>query len=249
MSHEKDPAEPFRQLFWQNWCDILFIHWEVDPADMAAVLPPELEPDLYQGKAWVGLVPFRMTGIRPVGLPALPYLSHTLETNLRTYVKHKDPAKNTTSRAVWFFSLEAVNPFAVIAARLGYGLKYHRANMWLSEQLRTDGSTLFAAGSIRRWPRPAPVTSFVQAEIPAGPFQESQVDTLEHFLVERYALFAQYRRQVVKAFVRHEPYKIKPGRLIDCNPELIAAAGLPIPKNRIENAIVHRAMDVCVRVG
>ncbi|MFM7318870.1 MAG: YqjF family protein [bacterium] len=249
MKPENHSPEPFRQRFWQNWCDILFIHWEIDPAAIAAVLPPKLEPDLYQGKAWVGLVPFRMSGIRPVGLPALPYLSHTLETNLRTYVRHKDQAQNTADRAVWFFSLEAANPFAVVAARLGYGLKYHRANMWLNQHHHADGKTIFAAGSIRRWPDPAPVSSFVQAEIPPGPYQEAKADTLEHFLVERYALFSQHRQRIRKALVRHEPYKIKPATLIDCNPQLIAAAGLPIPRNVIENAIVHRAMDVRVRVG
>lgn len=249
MKSEKHQTEPFRQLFWQNWCDILFIHWEVDPDAIAEVLPPELEPDLYQGKAWVGLVPFRMTGIRPVGLPAVPYLSHTLETNLRTYVKHKDPAKNTESRAVWFFSLEAANPFAVVTARLGYGLKYHRAKMWLNEHHRPDGSTIYAAGSVRQWPGPAPVTSFVQAKIPAGPYDKAQVNTLEHFLVERYALFTQHRGRVKKALVRHEPYRIKPAILTGCDPQLIAAAGLPLPDQVIENAIVHRAMDVRVRVG
>jgi uncharacterized protein len=249
MPVSEPSAEPFRQLFWQDWRDIVFIHWQIDPAAIAATLPDDLEPDLFEGNAYVGLVPFRMTGIRPVCFPAVPYLSHTLETNLRTYVKHKDQDRNTASRAVWFYSLEAENTFAVTVARFGYGLKYHRANMWLKEDVNLDSSSLFAAGSLRRWPAPAPVNSFVQARFEAGPFQPAAEGTLEHFLVERYALFAERRGKLLKSLVRHTPYQIKRGQLLACNPELIAAAGLPIPPDLIQNAIVHRALDVHVRIG
>lgn len=247
MPDGSTPQEKFRQRYWQTWRDILFVHWEVDPAYIRANLPDDLEPELFEGRAFVGLVPFRMTGIRPVFFPAVPYLSRTLETNLRTYVRHKDPAMNTEP-AVWFFSLEAANPVAVVAARLGYGLKYYTASMWLNEQSHEDGSSLFAAGSIRRWPDPAPVSSLVQARVEPGAFQPARVGTLEHFLVERYVLFANRRGRLLKASVRHEPYRIKSGELLACDTGLFAAAGLPMPsKNDV--ALVHRALDVRVRVG
>lgn len=247
MSEPLSDNETFRQKFWQCWRDILFVHWEVDPDDLKVVLPDTLEPDLFQGRAYVGLVPFRMTGIRPVWLPSVPYLSKTLETNLRTYVRHKDPSKNTDP-AVWFFSLEAANPFAVISARLGYGLKYYKAAMWLHEQAQPDGSTLYSAGSQRHWPQPAPVTSLVQARVEAGDFLPAHSGTLEYFLVERYALFAERRGKLLKALVRHEPYRIKPGQLITADTGLFVAAGLPVPE-KPKDALVHRALDVRVRVG
>jgi uncharacterized protein len=239
--------EVFRQRFWQSWRDILFVHWQVDPAHLRAILPDELEPDLFEGRAYVGLVPFRMTDIRPVYFPSFPYLSKTLETNLRTYVRHKDPSKNTTP-AVWFFSLEAANPFAVIAARLGYGLNYFRASMWLHELVYQDGSSLYSAESLRHWPAPAPVSSLVQAWVEPGQFQPAHPGTLEHFLVERYALFAGRQGKLNKALVRHEPYRIKSGELLACNTGLFAAAGLPMTQS-VNNALVHRAADVRVRVG
>ena len=44
----------------QKWKNLLFLHWEI-PIDLAiSLLPPTLEPDLFDGKAWVGLVPFEM---------------------------------------------------------------------------------------------------------------------------------------------------------------------------------------------
>ena len=185
-SYEISDAK-FRQIYWQSWRDLVFVHWPVPPEAIAALLPAELEPDLYQGKAYVGLVPFRMTGIRPVFLPALPGLSRTLETNVRTYVKPRNSHPNAKP-AVWFFSLEAENPVAVTLARLGYGLPYFKADMWLHHH-SVDNTTLFGAGSCRRWPAPAPVSSLVQAEFSnQRPYHAAEVGTLEHFLVDRYAL-------------------------------------------------------------
>lgn len=238
----------FRQIYWQSWQDIAFVHWEADPDAVASLLPPELEPDLYHGKAYVGLVPFRMTGIRPVFLPALPGLSSTLETNVRTYVKRRN-SQGDSIPAVWFFSLEAENTAAVLMARFGYGLPYFKARMWLHKQPQNDNSLLHASGSCRQWPGPAPVESLVQAQFPGDqPFEPAAPGTLEHFLVERYALYARRRGRLTHAVVRHEPYRIQPGRLLACQPWLLTAAGLPTPPAH-QPAIVHRAIDVRVRIG
>jgi uncharacterized protein YqjF (DUF2071 family) len=238
----------FRQIYWQTWRDLVFVHWCVPPEAIAALLPAELEPDLYQGKAYVGLVPFRMTGIRPVFLPALPGLSKTLETNLRTYVKPRKPHSGAKP-AVWFFSLEAENSVAVILARLGYGLPYFKADMWLHQHTVNNNTTLFSAGSCRRWPGPAPLSSLVQAEFSHQPrFHTAEPNTLEHFLVERYALYARRRGRLLYAEVQHEPYRIQPGRLQASQPWLLAAAGVPVPGSD-EPALVHRAADVTVRIG
>jgi uncharacterized protein YqjF (DUF2071 family) len=96
----------FRQIFWQTWRDLVFVHWEVDPAALERLLPPELEPDLFEGKAYVALVPFLMTGIRSVWLPPIPGTARTLETNVRTYVRRRGVAEPIP--AVWFFSLESM---------------------------------------------------------------------------------------------------------------------------------------------
>lgn len=238
----------FRQIYWQTWRDLVFVHWQVPARAITSLLPAELEPDLYQGKAYVGLVPFRMTGIRPVFLPALPGLSKTLETNVRTYVKHRDHHPSAKP-AVWFFSLEAENTAAVTLARLGYGLPYFKAGMWLHEHAQDNNTTLYSASSCRHWPKPAPVSSLVQAEFSdQQPYAPAEAGSLEHFLAERYALYARRRGRLMYAEVQHEPYRIKPGRLVACQPWLLAAAGLPVPGPH-EEALVHRAMDVTVRIG
>jgi uncharacterized protein YqjF (DUF2071 family) len=244
---QQTPYE-FKQIFWQTWRDLVFVHWEVDPATLASRLPPQLEPDLFHGKAYVGLVPFRMTDIRHKYLPVIPGTSQTLETNVRTYVKRRGVPSEPIP-AVWFFSLEAESALAVLVARFGFGLPYHKANMSFERQNSSDGRYWMTARSTRKWPPPLPGESLVEVEysteVTSAP---TTPGTLEHFLMERYALYAVKRGRLVYGQVNHDPYRVVPGRLLKVNPQLLEAAGLPAPAPD-SRALVHRADDVVVRIG
>src|SRR5690349_19630993 len=78
------PDEPW--LMTQSWHDLLFAHWPVDKTRLRELVPPALPLDLYEGRAWVGVVPFHMTNVAPRGLPSLPFVSAFAELNVRTYV-------------------------------------------------------------------------------------------------------------------------------------------------------------------
>jgi uncharacterized protein YqjF (DUF2071 family) len=237
----------FKQIFWQAWREIVFVHWQVDPLLLSSVLPPALEPDLFEGKAYIGLVPFRMTDIRSVWLPAIPGTSSTLETNVRTYVKRRCVAHEPIP-AVWFFSLEAQNALAVTLARLQYGLPYFKASMKLSKE-SLSGVTTITAASSRSWPRPIPATSLVVAEFSSATEKSSATPgTLEHFLFERYALYALKRDRLTYARVVHSPYVFAKGTLTQVDTGLLTAAGL-LPLHGAQNALVHQADDVKVRIG
>src|SRR6266576_3244006 len=108
----------------QNWHHLLFLHWEIPPAELQALLPPGVHLDTFDGKAYAGLVPFTITGVRPIFTPPLPWVSEFHEVNVRTYVHHegRDPG-------VWFFSLDASSVLAVAAARLTYKLPYFNAQI------------------------------------------------------------------------------------------------------------------------
>src|SRR3954453_1579415 len=109
----------------QTWRDLLFAHWQVQPEAIRIVVPEPLEIDLFRGEAWLGVVPFLMTGIQARWLPQLPGLHRSLELNVRTYVKYKDRA------GVYFFSLDAANKALVYGARATYSLPYfHAAMQW-----------------------------------------------------------------------------------------------------------------------
>ena len=57
------PPLPTRQIMHQRWRDISFVHWRVDPARVAPLLPRGVRPDLYDGSAWVARVPGQTLGM------------------------------------------------------------------------------------------------------------------------------------------------------------------------------------------
>jgi uncharacterized protein YqjF (DUF2071 family) len=209
-----------------NWRDLLFLHWPVPAGALRALIPPRLELDLYEGTAYVGLVPFTMTGVRPVGVPPVPGLSSFHETNVRTYVRlgDRDPG-------VWFFSLDAANRIAVKLARGLFHLPYHYARMFLEHELRSESddspASILYAG-VRHWPRPLPASYAIRAT-PTGTVEPARAGTVEHFLVERYLLYSLRKNQLYQGRVHHTPYPLQQANLLSLNESLLAAAGLDLP--------------------
>ena len=225
----------------QQWRDLLFIHWPINPEALRPLIPSQLELDLFEGTAYVGLVPFTMTGVRPVGLPAVAGLSSFHETNVRTYVRlaDRDPG-------VWFFNLEAANSIAVVLARRLFHLPYHYARMFLEHESTASPpapASILYAGT-RRWPGPLPASYSVRA-IPVGPIQLASVGTLEHFLVERYVLFTSWKSRVYQGRVNHTPYPLQSAKLLSLDETLLAAAGIERPE---VGPLAHFAAGVNVEV-
>src|SRR5215470_15978687 len=119
-------------LMAQNWHDLLFAHWEVPLAKMRELVPRSLEIDTFRGRAWMGVVPFRMSGVRLRGTPALPGLAAFPELNVRTYVRAGDRPR------LLFFSLDPANRMAVNGARACFHLPYFYARM----TMRRNGKQL-----------------------------------------------------------------------------------------------------------
>ena len=87
------PAPPrpvSRPVMLQRWNDITWLHWPYRPEVVQAALPPGVRLDTFDGQAWVGLVPFAMTRLRPPGLPPVPWVTTFPEINVRTYVVTPD---------------------------------------------------------------------------------------------------------------------------------------------------------------
>jgi uncharacterized protein YqjF (DUF2071 family) len=103
-----------------TWHDLLFAHWPLPTEALAPLLPDGVELDLFDGEAWLGIVPFRMSGVRLRRLPPLPGTGAFPELNVRTYVRAGGKP------GVWFFSLDARSALAVAIARAWFRLPYHR---------------------------------------------------------------------------------------------------------------------------
>jgi len=240
----------------QTWHDLLFMHWPVDPGALAPALPAPLELQTFDGSAWLGIVPFRMSGVRLAGLPALPRLSAFPELNVRTYVTL--PERDGAPRpGVWFFSLDAARRLAVAVARSWFGLPYHHAAMSCAaegEAVRYACRRL-GAGAARAGPTgaaggrvvaAATAASFVGRYGPAGPVRLAATGRLEHFLTERYCLYALDRRgRLRRAEVHHAPWPLQPAQAVIERNTMTAPLGLPLPASE---PLLHFARRLDVRV-
>ena len=185
-----------------RWLDLCFLHWRVEADALAGLIPRGLTLDTFDGSAWIGVVPFRMTGVAARAMPRVRRFSDFAELNVRTYVTAGDKP------GVWFFSLDATQPLAVRIARKVFHLAYVDARI----ELARAGDSV-AYHSVRT------ETGRGEAELavryaPTGPPQPGAPGTLEHFLTERYCLYAANRAgSVFRTEVDHVPWPLQPAEV------------------------------------
>lgn len=218
-----------------QWRDLLFLHWEFEPSLVQQLLPRGLELDLFEGRAYVGLVPFEMAQVRPHFVPDLGRLGHFHsrfpELNVRTYVVRDGVP------GVWFFSLDAASSLAVIAARIWFRLPYFKARM---RARQTKGG--FDFWSKRLWPAPFEANCRVRYA-PSGSEKRAEPDSLEEFLVERYVLYSKRGEQLFRGRVFHEPYPLREARVQSLRESCLRAAGFERPTGA-PHALFSRGVDV-----
>ena len=214
-AHRPWPMPDRAWVMTQTWNDLLFAHWPVDVAAVRALVPAAFELDLFDGQAWLGVVPFHMTNVTPRFVPPLPWLSQFPELNVRTYVRVGDKA------GVFFFSLDAANPVAVGAARTLLNLPYFTARMAVT----ADG------GGIRYDSRRegGPQADFQAAYRGLGDPRPPRPGTLEYFLTERYCLYAVKRGFPYRLEIHHPPWPLESAAAEISVNTMADAAGLRLP--------------------
>ena len=181
----------------QTWCDLLFAHWPVPAGTLRPLVPPELEIQEREGSAWVAVVPFRMEDVAPRLVPALPWLSAFPELNVRTYVAHGGVP------GLWFLSLDAARRLAVWAARRFFHLPYFHARM---EVEREGGAVAYRS---ERLDHPRGLRFEATYEPVSAPY-EAEPGTLEHWLTERYRLYARGSDGALRRVeVHHRPWPLQ----------------------------------------
>lgn len=194
--HRPWPVPERSWVMGQTWDDLLFIHHRVPVDELRALVPDGLEVQQHSGSGWLGVTPFVVTGLRPRGLPPFPLVSSFRELNVRTYVTRDDKP------GIWFFSLDASSAVAVEAARRLYRLPYFRAEISVHQRgrelvyhcSRDEGKAFSATYG------------------PDGDVFAAAAGSLEHFLTERYCLYAQHEGELFRADIHHRPWPLQPAR-------------------------------------
>ncbi|MFJ4693012.1 YqjF family protein [Streptomyces sp. NPDC088766] len=226
------PRRLRRVLFRQFWRDLVFLHWEVDPFDVARLLPPGTVPDLYRGRAYAGLVFFRMEDLAFGNGPPLPYLGTFNEVNVRLYSRDA-----LGRRGVVFRSLDCDRLLPVLAARAAFGLPYR----WARVSRQWHGRRLVYRTRGRAHEHPS---GRVRVQVSDDTVRPRPLD---EFLTHRWGL---HERGPTKTYYlpnAHPVWTFRRCDLLDWDASLLAAAG--VPPVRAEPDSVLYAPGVPVRFG
>ena len=205
-------------LLRMRWVDLLFAHWPLDPGQLGGLLPAGLEPELHDGRAWLGIVPFTMADVAPRGVPAIPRLSRFPELNVRTYVRHRGVP------GVWFLSLDAASRPTVEGARRAFHLPYFRAEMTAVRE-----ADVVTYASIRADGRGSPA-AFAARYGPTGPPALATPGSLEAFLTDRPRLFAvDGRGRISQTSVEHAPWPLRPAWAEITTNTMASSHGIDLP--------------------
>jgi uncharacterized protein YqjF (DUF2071 family) len=217
------------------WHDLAFLHWPIEANLLQPFLPPDLEIDTFDGRAWLGVVPFRMTEVCPRRVPRWLGSRNFAELNLRTYVRQRwEPSYP----GVWFFSLDAASWLGVRVARLWYGLPYYDAQIAIERR----GEAIDYRS--RRTHRRAPSAELRVSYEPLGPPQQAQPGSFEYWLTERYALYSARARGGTKiGHIHHRPWPLQPGKARVQSCDMTRLLNLDLPEI---DPVVHVAKEVPV---
>jgi hypothetical protein len=202
----------------QTWTDLLFAHWPVQVGPLRRLVPDCLPLDLYQGQAYVAVVPFGMSHVHPRYTVSVPWLSNFLELNVRTYVTLNGRP------GVYFFSLDAANPVAVAIARRWYRLPYFNARMSLT---RSDNDWIEYRST--RTHAGAPSATLAVRYRPCDPVRLAVPGSREAFLTERYCLYTvDAAGRPYRGEIHHVPWPLQLAEAEFAENTMALAAGLDV---------------------
>lgn len=195
-------------------------------------MPEGINVDTFDGRAWVGLIPFEMRRVRLGPTPPIPWLGDFIEINVRTYV-----IDALGRRGVWFFSLDMPRSSIVAVARGAFALPY----CWAKVRHERDGDRQRYTMT-RRWPRRPDAHADLRYRVGTR-LGDDEVGDLEHFLSARWALLTRRRRQLLYGRVDHGPWPLHRVDDIEIDQTVVEAAGLPTPEGP-PHALYSPAVDV-----
>lgn len=215
------PEAIARPLLTQSWLDLTFLHWAVEPGDVAGLLPSGTVPDTLDGVTYVGLVAFRMHKVGWLRLPGVPYLGSFPETNVRLYSVDRHGR-----RGVVFRSLDASRLLPVAVGRIGFRMPYLWSRMAIETRTDDDGGDVVTYTSSRRWPGPRGARSRIVVRVGE---RIDEPTGLEHFLTARWGMHGAFFGRSMFLPNAHPRWPLHRAELVKCEEDLVVAAGLPVP--------------------
>lgn len=214
----------------QTWKELLFMHWEIKPDDIRPLIPKGMELDTFENKAWIAVVPFLMSNVKPRYTFSVPWISYFLELNVRTYVKIGDKA------GVYFLSLEASNPLAVRIARKLFYLPYMDANM------RMEKGHYYSSRTHKNQPK----AEFEAIYQPVSEPFYSKKGSLEHWLTERYCLYSvDNHGNIYRGDIHHQQWSLQIGECEIIKNTMALSHGIKLPDTE---PLLHYAKNLEVVV-
>lgn len=217
VAHRPFPVPTAPWVMSQSWAQLLFAHWPIDADKMRQLIPESLDLDLFDGHAWIGVVPFAMRDVCPRYAPKVGPMSNFLELNVRTYVKRNGIA------GVYFFSLDCSNSIACWIARKFYHLPYFSARMTSSrtsagevhyESQRKEGDVVFKA-----------------TYRPTGGLLKTSADSIDKFLTERYCLYTTDSvNRLYTGVIHHDVWPLQPAEAQISVNTMTDVIGLKLPE-------------------
>lgn len=215
-----------------QWHDLLFMHWRIEQDALQWLIPDGLEIDTFDGSAWIGVVPFKMSGVAPRFVPNVPFMSCFPELNVRTYVTINGKP------GVWFFCLEATNPIAVRIARKFFHLPYMDAKIEVGDSHKKNRGQWIGYRSVRSHPGELPAKFKVDYRPIGKPFQANP-GSLEEFLTSRYCLYsADKQGMIYRGEIDHAPWLLSHAQAIIRENSMTDWMGVQLPS---ETPLLHFA--------
>jgi uncharacterized protein YqjF (DUF2071 family) len=209
----------------QKWKHILFLHYQVDPVLLQELVPFKL--DIYENKAIISIVSFKMDKIRFPFLPSFPGLSKLNELNLRTYVEVNGV------KGVYFFTLDADLSLAIFIAKTFFALPYRKAHIQLKR--KSENYTFSSHNSV----------SSLTFESKVLDSKES--DHFDLWATERYSLFTKKGDLTFQGIVQHIPWKLNTILIESIEDNFSKQIGINLKANAFINNSYSNELDVKFR--